>query len=289
MVDLEHIAKSCGGAVRSGSGWLCRCPAHDDSKPSLSLSYSRYGDKLLAKCHAGCDFLDIIAALRDLRLLEDTYHHDDMPEPTPHEKNDYAIQLWDNAQKADGTHVETYLNARGCVLSVPPSLRYNACLKHTPSGREFPAMIAGICKYPSAEIIAIHRTYLNFEGTAKAPVENAKMMLGASSGGAVRFGACEGDVLWVAEGIETALSLYLATGQPTWATLSTSGMKAVVLPPPDLVPNLRIAADHDAPGIDAAQALAAREMAIGRDVRIDVPPVPGQDFNDVLREAAYVG
>jgi Toprim domain len=211
-----------------------------------------------------------------------------MPEPTQHEKNDYAMRLWNDAQKADGTHVETYLKARWCVLPMPPSLRYDPWLKHTPSGRSFPAMIAGICKYPSAEIIAIHRTYLNFDGTAKAPVENAKMMLGASSGGQVRFGACDGDVLWVAEGIETALSIHLATGLPTWATLSTSGMKAVVLPPPSLVPRLCIAADHDDAGIQAAETLAARELAIGRDVRIAVPPVPGQDFNDILREASHV-
>lgn len=37
----------------SGDGWTCRCPAHDDRKPSLSI---REGDdgRALVNCHAGC-------------------------------------------------------------------------------------------------------------------------------------------------------------------------------------------------------------------------------------------
>src|SRR5688572_15758688 len=50
---LEEIAAHLGDAHKTGSGWSCRCPAHDDSKPSLSLSVGE-GGRLLWKCHAGC-------------------------------------------------------------------------------------------------------------------------------------------------------------------------------------------------------------------------------------------
>ena len=49
-------------AVKERNGKIaCRCPAHDDSKPSLGL---RVGDdKIVMKCLAGCRFEDIVAAV----------------------------------------------------------------------------------------------------------------------------------------------------------------------------------------------------------------------------------
>jgi hypothetical protein len=52
-MSAEVIAKALGGR-KVGTSWSARCPAHDDSTPSLSLSYSTDG-KLLVRCHAGCD------------------------------------------------------------------------------------------------------------------------------------------------------------------------------------------------------------------------------------------
>ena len=45
----------------AGEGYSCRCPAHEDQNASLSISTGR--DGLLLKCHAGCTFENIIAAL----------------------------------------------------------------------------------------------------------------------------------------------------------------------------------------------------------------------------------
>lgn len=50
-------------AERSGNGWRASCPAHEDSNPSLSISEGD-GGQLLLRCHAGCDFRDILAAIR---------------------------------------------------------------------------------------------------------------------------------------------------------------------------------------------------------------------------------
>ena len=54
---------------KTGTGWICRCPAHDDGKASLSVSMGSDG-RVLLKCHAGCDAESIVRAagleLRDL-------------------------------------------------------------------------------------------------------------------------------------------------------------------------------------------------------------------------------
>lgn len=49
-------------ARKSGKGWVARCPAHDDSSPSLSIGEGVDG-RLLLTCHAGCTFDEIRAKL----------------------------------------------------------------------------------------------------------------------------------------------------------------------------------------------------------------------------------
>jgi len=53
---------------RSGTGWVARCPAHEDKRPSLSVGEGREGRALL-KCHAGCSPEAICVAL-GLRLSD---------------------------------------------------------------------------------------------------------------------------------------------------------------------------------------------------------------------------
>src|SRR5688572_8792169 len=62
MLRTEMIARSLGGQ-RVGSGWMARCPAHDDHEPSLSILAAPDG-KVLVCCHAGCEQAAVIAALR---------------------------------------------------------------------------------------------------------------------------------------------------------------------------------------------------------------------------------
>jgi P4 family phage/plasmid primase-like protien len=45
-----------------GDGYSCRCPAHEDQNPSLSVSMAPDG-RTLIKCHAGCAFDDVAKAL----------------------------------------------------------------------------------------------------------------------------------------------------------------------------------------------------------------------------------
>ena len=110
------------------------------------------------------------------------------------------------------------------------------------------------------------------------------MMLGWCAGGAVRFAAAAPELV-LGEGIESTLSVSQATGKPAWATLSTSGLKAVRLPPE--VTTVIIAADADEAGERAAQEAARRFIAEGRTAKIARPPV-GMDFNDLLQMPAGV-
>ncbi len=141
-----------------------------------------------------------------------------------------------------------------------------------------PALVAAITIWPGRNVVGVHRTFLRADGKGKAPVTNPKMRIGRCGGGAVRL-APDGPELVLSEGIETGLSVQQATNKPVWATLSTSGLRSVILPPE--VETVIIAADADEPGEEAAQAAARRFIAEGRTVKIARAP-RGMDFNDLL-------
>jgi putative DNA primase/helicase len=151
-------------------------------------------------------------------------------------------------------------------------------LKH-PSGGIWPAMVALVAHGESGAPIAIHRTFLSREGAGKAPVEPNKMMLGPCRGGVVCLRE-HGGLLMVGEGIETCLTAMQATGNPTWAALSTSGLRSLNLPRD--ARDVIVLADGDDPGEAAAQECAKRWTREGRRVRIARPP-RGLDFNDLLK------
>jgi len=60
---LQRVANSTGlQPRRNGKGYIARCPAHKDKKPSLSICEGDDG-KILMRCHAGCTFNEICSAL----------------------------------------------------------------------------------------------------------------------------------------------------------------------------------------------------------------------------------
>jgi len=184
---------------------------------------------------------------------------------------------------AAGTPTGIYLAHRVPGLSaIPPTIRHHPHLRHGPSGTTHPAMVAAVTVWPDRQPRAIHRTFLRPDGLGKADVTPPKMTLGPCAGGAVRL-APHGPKLLVAEGIETTLSAMLASGLPGWAALSTGGLRSLTLPPD--AAEIIIAADHDPPGIAAAEDAARRWTAEGRRVRIAIPDRPGADWNDTLRSA----
>jgi len=63
MKALDKILAAIGeGNYRpAGDGYSCRCPAHDDNSPSLSITPK--DGKVLLHCHAGCSFEQILSSL----------------------------------------------------------------------------------------------------------------------------------------------------------------------------------------------------------------------------------
>ncbi|MCH7937840.1 MAG: toprim domain-containing protein [Proteobacteria bacterium] len=289
--SAEGIARALGNAKRNGKGWTCPCPVpghgrgRGDRTPSLSVSDGRNG--VLVHCHGGCPQTAVIDALKARNLWDRKTGNSrgwaanvaKVAKVLPDDDNgEHARTLWRQSLPADGTPVQTYLRHRGFTGPIPPTLRFLFDARH-PSNNIHPALIAAVTLVPSRRVMAVHRTFLAPDGLGKAPVEPNKMALGPIGGGAVRL-APAGEMLAVAEGIETALSVMDATGIPAWAAISAGGIKALILPLLPMAADVVICADNDGAGVDAANEAAERWTAEGRRVRIALPPT-GKDFNDL--------
>jgi hypothetical protein len=284
-VNGEIIARALGGQ-KAGGGFTARCPAHDDRNPSLSIR--DVDGKVLVRCHAGCEQMHVIAALRGRGLWTESGSRspprmarrkvvEREPDRDDARRTQAALAIWQCAKPAQATPIETYLVSRGIHLPAPNALRFHTGLKHPPGGC-WPAMVALVTNGRDGTPIAIHRTYLARDGGGKAPVDPQKMMFGPCRGGAIPL-AEPGDVLMVGEGIETCLAAMQATGHPAWAALSTSGLRSLGLPKD--VHDVIVLADGDEAGEAAARDCALRWRREGRRVRIARPP-QGLDFNDML-------
>ena len=196
--------------------------------------------------------------------------------------------ILDHAGPIEGTPTESYLKGRGLIAPESSDLRFHPDLTHWESKTGFPALI-GIVRDRDGDVIAVHRTYLQPDPGApgkvtKAAVSKPRMILGKNGGGSVRLAPLrESAALGICEGIETGLAVMMACpGVAVWATLSTSGLEQVQLPPE--ARRVIILADHDASGagLRGAEAAARRLRAEGREVVIALPPQEGDDFNDLL-------
>ncbi|UCA46889.1 toprim domain-containing protein [Pseudochrobactrum sp. XF203] len=285
--SARTITKALNGHWHGRYG-ICLCPAHFNTKsPALSIS-DGYDGRLLLRCHAGCDFLSILEALKCLGLVagSSNYAPPSTEEMEVHRLKELekvkrqearALQCWSMTKPLQGTLAETYLRSRGVTCLIGDILKFHPSCWH-PSGQQLPAMVALV---EGAERFSIHRTYLSADGMGKALVEPAKAMLGSVSGGAVRLSGGT-DRLIVCEGIETGLSLLsgLVRGSVSvCAALSTSGMKALSLP--DKPAELTIATDGDDAGRQAGHSLAERASALGWQVSM-LPAPDGRDWNDIL-------
>lgn len=240
--------------------------------------------KPLWYCHACQDSAAITATLRGSVGLRAAPAIHKRAKPVNPAKQAYVRKLWAVAVPLADTVAARYLAGRGLHGPYPDTLRFLPACWHTHTATHCPAMIAAVTRWPSGDVVAIHRTYLKPDGSGKIEHPQARMMLGDATGGAVRL-APAGERLALAEGIETALSVQQETGIPTWACLSTSGLQNVQVP--DTVQEVLICADHDPPGLKAAQAAAERLHRLGKQVRLAAPPQAGTDFNDILKGASH--
>jgi putative DNA primase/helicase len=276
----QALVERLGGRWTSAGG-MCRCPAHDDRTPSLSVRPGR--TRLLLHCFAGCAARDILNELRSLRLIEPARarRRDALAPSARRSSANAARRVWSEARPVGGTLAQSYLAARG-LASDSPQLRYHP---RTPSGpapltRYRPALIAAV--RGDEGLIAIHRTFLDSKRGSDVCAAGEKRGLGPFGTGAVRLGGA-GPRLGLAEGIETALSAAALFGIPCWAALGAERFPLISLP--SQLEELLLFLDHDSGG-RRAEALARKAFAHLRRIEAHYPPRPGADWNDVLLRGA---
>ncbi|MBO9579522.1 MAG: toprim domain-containing protein [Sphingobium sp.] len=276
------IVKRLGGHwSRERATGMCLCPVHNDRTPSLSV---RVGDRsLLFKCFAGCDTIDVLRAIRRLRLDIPSQQGDAAPARQSSREWTQArvSELWDGAVSFARSPGMIYARGRG-LIGNPQNLRYHP---RTPLGkgravRFRPAVLAAVRS--GERVIAVERLFLDpVTGLPAADLRPPKRMFGYPLDGAVRFGMAS-DTLGLAEGWETAWSAYLLLGFPVWACLGSERFPHVAIP--DSVNHLFILHDDDLAGeIGAAKAMEAH----ARPDRTIEPVLPGSgfnDWNDLLRD-----
>lgn len=266
------IVKSLGSEWKP-SGVMCRCPAHEDHSPSLSVRVGERG--ILFKCFAGCSTLEVIRALRgDRQRIPSSEGGCTMPDGRERQLNGRIRGLWKEASAVTDTPAALYLAQRG-FAGPHPSLRYH---DRVPYGRGEtvryrPALLAAVeC---DTGIIALERLFLDPRtGLPVADLDPPKRLLGRPLGGAVRFGAAT-DVLGLAEGWETAWSAHLLLGIPVWAALGADRLPLITVP--ERVKHLILLPDDDPPGRRGARR--ARHVQTRPDLVIETR-FAGGGFND---------
>jgi putative DNA primase/helicase len=283
--DLEseaaNLVKRLGG-IWSPSGGMCRCPAHNDHTPSLSV---RVGKKaLLFKCFAGCETIDVMRAIRrlDLGIPAGGEKFAGLPNTplSPAWLRRRAQNLWDEALPIAGTPAQAYLLRRAIPLT-PSALRYQP---RTPLGRGKlavfrPAMLAAIHEHDC--LVALQRTFLDAHEPRRArDIAHPRRSLAHPGRGTVLLAPAT-EVLGLAEGVESALSAMILLGIPVWATLGSERFPHVAVP--ETVTRLILLPDNDQAGRIGAAKAGEVHAVPGRTTQTILPPVGFNDWNDALR------
>ena len=209
--------------------------------------------------------------------------------PDDAEREAAALRMWYEAQESiASTPGEVYLRGRGIdparlpphagLVGWPPTLRWHA---------ETSALIIGVNDAESGLIRSIQRILIAPDGSPRRRPDGSKikLSLGPVSGRAERF-AWNPDPQgrWaITEGPESALAAAMLLGFPVWASLGASNLSRIA--PPAWAREAVVVADHDEPGLRAAQEAARRLRERGLEVRIVTPKTERADAADMLEVA----
>lgn len=210
--------------------------------------------------------------------------------------------VWKASKDVAGSASERYLVKRGIwKQNIPKTLRSHDGLVYV-YGREntfygrFPCLLAPI-RDKDNKMVSVHRIFLTDEGD-KAPVPDAKKMMSGTApfqGTAIKLYPANGEVLGIAEGIETALAAYAVSRMPVWACVSAVLMEQVEIPAHVTTVVIWADLDRSERGIAAAEVLADRLEREGKRVVICMPqgPIPegekGIDWLDVMNTKGING
>lgn len=242
------------------------------------------GFDLLRRVH-GWSFPEAKAAVLGTARIPEATHRSTPPRPTLARPGARIRDLLrTSCTVTDSDDAVRYLLGRhvfpplppGCTLRAHPGADYWHDRERV--GR-FPCLLAPVHDV-AGELVSLHATYLH-DGRKIQEHEPRKLLgpLTGRDGCAIRL-ATAGDVLGVAEGIETALAAGQLHDLPTWAAISAAILAKFT--PPKHVSRVVIFADRDPAGLEAAWHLRDR-LEIPCELR--VPRPPAKDWADVLERA----
>jgi hypothetical protein len=277
---LRAIANHCGRGEKSGRNWKCNCPIC--GRHSLSVTSGKR-ISILIKCW-NCEAigLDGYTEQRDYLIgvgLLDPNDRDAQrlsPEECARqdaERRAEALRTWNGPSIEPITPERTaakYLRARGLESFMShPALRCTA------------SQLVSRVWHADYGLSALQWTLLLIDGSDRDRSEKRRTW-GVLKGGAVWINAPKpGEEFVVAEGLETLLSALLLLKLRCGAAVLGPNLKGLVLPPDARM--IHIAADNDEVGRPSADAAFKFWRAQGLHVRMSMPDVEWQDFNDVLK------
>jgi len=259
-----------------GSYGKARCPAHEDSSPSLSITPGRAA--VLFHCFAGCGQSEIIAAL----AANGGYVRPTERDTAPPERRDLgplARDLWSKARALAGTPAQRYLERRRIGHSTIG--RYDPTAMTYEGGKRLrlPALLLPIIE--RRQLVALARVFVDEDGNKHPQLVDPKRTLADPRGGAVQIGAIEGDHLNLAEGFEEAESVIAKFGLPGCWSVNGSELYARIHIP-DHIRSITVYSQH---GKAATAGLEKAENHLrdgGRALQVELPP-RGGDWNDAWR------
>lgn len=208
------------------------------------------------------------------------------------------------AQAVEGTPAAAYLAGRGISATPPGTMAYLPPLQGQP-GLLHPHRAALVVwgRDDAGQVMGGQRVLIMPDGS-KAPEDARKPSFASIAGHPARFTAQPGKEtgpLCVAEGPESALAVWQATGFEVWAVFGVSGFATAPLPMgrrvilcPDQDPAIGTypAGSQDAQDKETAArtfaAAVAHHTGRGADIRVAYAPEPAgskRDLNDTLQRA----
>lgn len=204
---------------------------------------------------------------------------------------DLVGALQAKAQPTKGSPAAIYLASRGIVNLPDTGLAYLSAVPDLAGEGILHPHRSAVCIWgvdDNGEVRGGQRILILPDGS-KAPEDTRKPSFATIQGNPARFPSrTSGGPLCVAEGPESALSVWQATGFETWAVLGVAGFKVAPLPHSRKVV---LCPDQDAPDSPAGRQFAAavkHHIAEGRNVWIAPAPEPEgskHDLNDTLQRA----
>lgn len=246
-IRMGLVLSRLDGVKVAGDGWVSRCPAHDDTTPSMTISLGD-DERILVCCQAGCTFESICEAT-GLSPIDFFPPSEAMPKPTQDRTNPRPCTLEEMRSWKSTRAVYDYQDENGKSLYV---VRRHVDDDGKKTFRQYRAVGGG--RY-AAKLLNTRRVLYRLPELIEA--------------------VSEGRPVWVVEGekdVETLRALGLD------ATCNVGGAKkwpdnaARLFKSADVV----VCEDNDEPGVEHARMVAASLAPVAASIRVlrlpNLPP-----------------